>query len=421
MQTFSFSERSKTPSSVTMQAEKRKPFFPAVKIHPKLIVGSAHDPLEHEADEVAGRIMRMPAPECHTCERDKLFRQKRDEDEEKILMKNDSGASSGIEAPPVVNEAIRSTGHPLDTGTRKFFEPRFGHDFKDVRIHTDDVAARSARAIHAQAYTIGNDIVLDSDFYRMNSYSAKTLLAHELAHVVQQNKNITATKNIQRALSNSSRCPSNAHGSPANPLSLISQALQRAVQIALGASNMLTFESITIGISIPPTTLNLYRRRFGDPVAKGRSFINRFSGSSHKSLILAQASEMDFLSARLKRIGDFLNGNMHFVCPGSGNVKLGDCAISKCKTNTVLLSCPSKHHGRMIAACPGFWGQSPDQRAIGIIHEAVHMLYYLGDYDRSPYADTAAKRRREPECYASLAADIFGISPFDPSCPMLNN
>jgi len=194
MQTFSFSEQSKTPSSVTMQAEKRKPFFPAVKIHPKLIVGSAHDPLEHEADEVAGRIMRMPAPECHTCERDKLFRQKRDEDEEKILMKNDSGASSGIEAPPVVNEAIRSTGHPLDTGTRKFFEPRFGHDFKDVRIHTDDVAARSARAIHAQAYTIGNNIVFGQNAYRLDTAQGQSLLAHELTHIVQQAKGTSGSR-----------------------------------------------------------------------------------------------------------------------------------------------------------------------------------------------------------------------------------
>lgn len=84
-------------------------------------------------------------------------------------------------APSIVHQILRSPGRPLDSGTRAFFEPRFGQDFRDVRVHTDSRAAESVRAINARAYTVGQDIVTADGNDRPNG-----LLAHELAHVVQQ-------------------------------------------------------------------------------------------------------------------------------------------------------------------------------------------------------------------------------------------
>ena len=58
-----------------------------------------------------------------------------------------------------MHQALRSPGQPLDHATRAYFEPRFGHDFSQVRVHTDDRAAASARAVNARAYAVGREIV----------------------------------------------------------------------------------------------------------------------------------------------------------------------------------------------------------------------------------------------------------------------
>jgi hypothetical protein len=89
-------------------------------------------------------------------------------------------------ALPIVQEVLRSPGQSLDTTVRAFLEPRFGHDFSNVRVHTDDRAATSARAVNALAYTVGSHIAFDTGLYRPNASDGKQLLAHELTHVVQQ-------------------------------------------------------------------------------------------------------------------------------------------------------------------------------------------------------------------------------------------
>jgi Domain of unknown function (DUF4157) len=88
--------------------------------------------------------------------------------------------------PPIVHEVLSSPGQPLDANTRAFFEPRFGHDFSRVRVHSDARAAESARLLNASAYTVGSDLVLARGEYKPQSPEGKRLLAHELAHVVQQ-------------------------------------------------------------------------------------------------------------------------------------------------------------------------------------------------------------------------------------------
>ena len=85
-----------------------------------------------------------------------------------------------------VHLAGGSAGRPLDPRVRAFAEPRFGHDFARVRIHTDRSAAASARALGARAYTVGRDVVFAEGEYRPQTTAGRWLLAHELAHVVQQ-------------------------------------------------------------------------------------------------------------------------------------------------------------------------------------------------------------------------------------------
>jgi Domain of unknown function (DUF4157) len=87
---------------------------------------------------------------------------------------------------PTVREALSSPGQPLDEGTRVFMESRFGHNFAQVRVHADAQAAESARAVNALAYTVGQDIVFAAQRYAPRTGEGQRLLAHELAHVVQQ-------------------------------------------------------------------------------------------------------------------------------------------------------------------------------------------------------------------------------------------
>jgi hypothetical protein len=77
-------------------------------------------------------------------------------------------------------------GAPIDRETKSFFEQRFGYDFSRVRIHDDDSATSGARAIGADAYTVGEDIFFAKGMYRPDTLQGKLLLAHELTHVVQQ-------------------------------------------------------------------------------------------------------------------------------------------------------------------------------------------------------------------------------------------
>lgn len=89
-------------------------------------------------------------------------------------------------APESVHDVLHEQGQSLDSETRAFMEPRFGHDFSQVRIHTDDQAAESARAVNAQAYTVGSDVVFGQGQYTPETQEGRGLLAHELTHVVQQ-------------------------------------------------------------------------------------------------------------------------------------------------------------------------------------------------------------------------------------------
>jgi hypothetical protein len=85
-----------------------------------------------------------------------------------------------------VREVLTTPGRRLDDQTRSLFEPRFKHDFSKVRIHADAQAAESAQALNANAYSIGEHIVFDAGGYAPHGAQGRSLMAHELTHVVQR-------------------------------------------------------------------------------------------------------------------------------------------------------------------------------------------------------------------------------------------
>lgn len=98
-----------------------------------------------------------------------------------------------------IEETLRPSGKPLDPATRAFMEPRFGHDFSKVRVHADEHAAASAAALDASAYTTGNHIVFGIGRYQPATASGRRLIAHELVHVVQQQRGVELPGGISQA------------------------------------------------------------------------------------------------------------------------------------------------------------------------------------------------------------------------------
>jgi Domain of unknown function (DUF4157) len=179
------------------------PPFPAPRlpgpIQAKLEVGAVNDPLEHEADRVADRVIRMPAPDVSTTSAaPQVSRKCAACEEEGKLQKKPAVPQSAVGgAPAIVHDVLRSPGQPLDKATRAYFEPRFGQDFSRVRVHTGASAEQSAREVNALAYTVGRNIVFDAGRLAPGTHEGRRLIAHELAHVVQQTS-ATAGVALQR-------------------------------------------------------------------------------------------------------------------------------------------------------------------------------------------------------------------------------
>lgn len=93
---------------------------------------------------------------------------------------------------PVVESTLRTPGVPLDGAVRASMEESFGRDFGHVRVHRDELAQRSASALHADAYTAGEHVVFARDRYRPERSSGRRLIAHELAHIVQQDGHVSS-------------------------------------------------------------------------------------------------------------------------------------------------------------------------------------------------------------------------------------
>ncbi|NES88031.1 DUF4157 domain-containing protein [Okeania sp. SIO2B9] len=120
-------------------------------------------------------------------EKVQMLQRQTDEEEEKVQTKAAPGQTPNVSANLEARiQSARGSGQPLSDSTRAFMEPRFGYDFSNVRVHTDDRAASAARDLNAQAFTVGQDIFFGSGRYAPESTVGKRLFAHELVHTLQQ-------------------------------------------------------------------------------------------------------------------------------------------------------------------------------------------------------------------------------------------
>lgn len=187
-------------------------------LQPKLTIGQPNDKYEQEADRVADQVTRMPESgiqrqEDVKEEEDKetlqtkplLQRQtenteKEEEEEDETMLQTKPQAGATPAVSPGVDAGIQSMqggGQALPKSTRAYFEPRFGHNFSQVRVHNDSRAANMARNVNARAFTVGPNIAFGAGQYQPGTPHGNRLLAHELTHVVQQGHG--APNNIRRS------------------------------------------------------------------------------------------------------------------------------------------------------------------------------------------------------------------------------
>jgi hypothetical protein len=155
----------------------------SVPVRAKLTINRPGDQYEQVADRVAGQLMQTPGANNQV----QLQR----------TTPPDTASADAV-APSSVHDVLGSPGRPLEASTQQFMEQRFNHNFSRVRVHTDAAAASSARQLSALAYTAGHNVVFGAGQYSPHTDSGKAVLAHELAHVVQQTSHGPAHPTVQR-------------------------------------------------------------------------------------------------------------------------------------------------------------------------------------------------------------------------------
>lgn len=227
-------EKSSATTSKTATQSAHKPFFakagggdffaPAVQM--KMAVNKPGDKFEQEADKMADKVMRMPAPatgkdeklqrapeeKLQKKEQDKIQKaaapeekiQKVPQPEEKLQKKEDEKLQKapaqeeklqrkGGDGAPAVTSNVQSAihnkttgGQPMSADVRSFMEPRFNADFSNVRVHSDPESAGLSNQLSARAFTYQNHVFFSHDQYQPGTSEGKQLLAHELTHTIQQ-------------------------------------------------------------------------------------------------------------------------------------------------------------------------------------------------------------------------------------------
>ncbi|HYK04671.1 MAG TPA: DUF4157 domain-containing protein [Thermoanaerobaculia bacterium] len=251
-------------------------------IQRKLAVSSPADALERQADAVADSVMRYAQPaaasaaraaiqrQCAECEQEEEGRRSADaqsieggrpeKDEEEEPPPTEQGVGEApreaeiqrkahpAAATPVHPRAIaerlaetRSGGEPFASPARRPMEAAFGHDFSRVRVHRDGAAAELCRDLSAQAFTYGNHVYFGHGTYDPQRAAGRHLLAHELAHVVQQGQ-AASTPAIQRAAAWTAPVPN-----------AVNSLADTAINGAAAGVTTPTFNGVAFGALTPPT------------------------------------------------------------------------------------------------------------------------------------------------------------------------
>lgn len=222
--------------------------------------------------------------------------------------------------PESIQQTLTSQGHELDSETRSFMEPRFGHDFSQVRIHTDEQAAESAQAVNALAYTVGSDIVFGQRQYSPGTQEGKELLAHELTHVVQHEKAGTYGDRQNYSTNSSATSPAEQEAQTVSKQVASGYAVSED-HISAQATPSIHYQQdvvkadgeITITANLPVfANLNAFKQKFENYLQNFRdsnqeaciAFLNTMKSETHET------AKADVLKAVLKKAFDIEKKNI---------------------------------------------------------------------------------------------------------------
>ncbi len=157
---------------------------------PSTIPGANNSPnpsIQRLCTECKEEMQRQPEEEEELAQTKPLADHQFVAREPSVQPKDVRGQTPQVSSDTAANiDSLKGSGHPLPQSARSFFEPRFGADFSQVRVHTDTRATETAKSINARAFTAGKEIAFGASQYAPESHEGRQLLAHELTHVVQQ-------------------------------------------------------------------------------------------------------------------------------------------------------------------------------------------------------------------------------------------
>jgi hypothetical protein len=346
------------------------------------------DSLEREADAMADRVMRSAQPARAPAEHDA------------------TAAAAGGLAP--------SGGRKLDAVTRAWMEPRFGTRLDTVLVHDDPEAGRRANALVARAYAVGEHLVFGPGEYRPGTDAGRRLIAHELAHVIQQRRGIGENAALRTVDASKLSCPANKAGAGADPAADLADLDQRAQGLSEAMSILAIGASVLNPAQDSHSFSVSYRTRMGRPQRVGKQFRDRFTGQLHSTEEEAAREEVSEIADRFIQVNDFLSGPITYKCRANGvEYTLGACT-GRC-TSSLLAEVCVPNDRRTIGICRAFWGLDTDaERAGTLVHEAAHAQLNFSGHGHG----SRAQRGRNPACYESMVADVFGFPP-DAKCPSI--
>ena len=143
------------------------------------VVGHGDARLQHEADQVSDRVLREAAPA-----RAPPLAAAASAGAAEVGDRSDARQRAEVDLPGL--RTAHAGGELLSAELRAFYEPRFGRDFSQVRLHHGPGAGASACALGARAYTLGRDIAFAPGEFQPHSIAGRRLIAHELVHTMQQ-------------------------------------------------------------------------------------------------------------------------------------------------------------------------------------------------------------------------------------------
>jgi len=284
--------------------------------------------------------------------------------------------------PPVVAESLGGPGRPLDGATRDFFEPRLGSDLSRVRVHTGERAAASAASLGARAYAVGSELVFGAGEYAPRTATGRRLLAHELAHVVQDGAGPPVVRRLVHERNVSCRRTGLHHGVPggviagADAVATIQAADQRAIELVSRAEAMLFIQRLTAGTPLYTPDADF-----------DAGLMNRFGLAVTNP---ADEATIAIIERELAAIRRFLqSGYVRYICRDAGCSGEWAAAI------------PGE---RVIRLCNPFWNTtSVNQQGATIMHEALHLWW-------DQINDQGSRPLHNAHCFEQFALDVAGAT-----------